>query len=133
MPGWFQRYFARRPPPLKGKRPVARVKNYTAASGYVYEYTYEGYREDALARTHVFRVSSDRASWFDLEVRVPFASLEAWERLHDRSLNEAERYAAAKLSLFAAFDERDGPAALRAGPVEVDAARAAAVLDSLGL
>lgn len=136
MRGWFQRLFARRPPPpapLKGKRPVARVKSYTALCGYVYEYTYEGYRDGELARTHVFRVSPDRKDWFPLGVAVPFAALAAWERTHGRALNEAERYAVAKLALFAAFDERAGPQALRAEPVRVDAAGASALLDSLGL
>lgn len=134
MPGWFQRFFARRPPPpvpLKGKRPVARVKSYTALSGYVYEYTYEGYRDDSLARTHVFRISPDRKDWFLLDIAVPFAALAAWEQANRRALNEAERYAVAKLALFAAFDERAGPQALRAEPVRVDAAGVAALLDAL--
>lgn len=136
MPGWFQRFFARRPPPpvpLKGKRPVARVKSYTALSGYVYEYAYEGYRDDHLARTHVFQISPDRKDWFLLDIAVPFAALAAWEQTNGRTLNEAERYAVAKLALFAAFDERAGPQALRAEPVRVDTAGAAALLDSLGL
>lgn len=136
MPGWLQRFFARRPPPpvpLKGKRPVARVKSYTALSGYVYEYTYEGYRDDHLARTHVFQISPDRKDWFLLDIAVPFAALAAWEQAHRRALNEAERYAVAKLALFAAFDERAGPQALRVEPVRVDAAAVTALLDSLGL
>lgn len=134
MPGWFQRLFARRaaaPAPLKGKRPVARVKSYTALSGYVYEYVYEGYREDAAARTHVFMVSAGRKEWFKLDVAVPFAALAEWESEHSRTLNEAERYAVAKLALFAAFDGRDGPGALRTGAVRADAAQISALLDSI--
>lgn len=138
MPAWFSRFFARRAapaeaPPLKGKRPVARVKTYTAMSGYVYEYTYQGYRELPAARTHVFEVSPDRKSWFLLEVTIPSAALEEWESTHRRCLNEAERYAVAKLALFAAFDEQDGPAALQAHPIHVDAAQVAVLLDSIDL
>jgi hypothetical protein len=137
MPFWFQRFFARRAAPaeapLKGKRPVARVKSYTAMSGYVYEYVYQGYREHADARTHVFEVSPDRKRWFSLEVGIPEHSLAAWEQAHGRTLNDAERYAVAKLALFAAFDEREGPRALEAGPVRVDAARVEALLDSIDL
>lgn len=135
MPNWLQRYFARRPAPeapLKGRRPVARVKNYSALSGYVYEYLYQGYRESEIARTHVFHVSADRKSWFAQMVIVPAAALAAWERENERTLNDAERYAVAKLALFAAFDERAGPAALEAEPVQVTAARVAELLDSIG-
>mgnify|MGYP005834395805 CR=1 FL=1 len=134
MPGWLQRLFARRaaaPAPLKGKRPVARVKSYTALSGYVYEYVYEGYREDADARTHVFTVSSDRKEWFNLDVAIPFSALAEWEGARGRTLNEAERYAVAKLALFAAFDGRDGPLALRAQPVRPGPTQIGELLDSI--
>lgn len=136
MPGFFQRFFARRPmpePPLKGRRPVARVKSYTAMSGYVYEYVYQGYREAAETRIHVFQVSSDRKDWFEYEVSVPGPALAEWERTNARTLNESERYAVAKLALFAAFDERAGPRDLRSAPACVDAARVAALLDAIGL
>lgn len=137
MAWWWQRFFARRAAPagapLKGRRPVARVKSYTAMSGYVYEYVYQGYREESEGRTHVFEVSPDRKRWFAFEVDVPGEALGEWERAHKRTLNEAERYAVAKLALFAAFDERDGPRALEARPVRVNAAQVETLLDSIDL
>lgn len=136
MPSWFSRFFVRRPPPelpLKGRRPVARVKSYSAMSGYVYEYTYLGYRDEAAVRVHVFQVSPDRKSWRPLEVTIPDCSLAEWEQTHERTLNEAERYAVAKLALFAAFDEHTGPQALMAQPVVVDSAQVAGLLDSIDL
>lgn len=136
MPSWLSRFLARRPKPeipLKGRRPVARVKAYSAMSGYVYEYTYLGYRDDPEARVHVFNVSPDRKSWLPLEVNIPNESLSVWEQTRERTLNEAERYAVAKLALFAAFDERTGPQDLLARPVFVDAAQVAGLLDSIDL
>jgi hypothetical protein len=134
MPRWLHRMFGRRPPPepLKGRRDVRRLKFYTALSGYVYEYVYDGYRDDAGAREHVFQVSGDRKTWFALSVFVPAAALDTWERRHQRSLNEAERYAVAKMALFAAFDERDTPADLRA-PVHITVEQVESVLDALGV
>ena len=120
------------PAPLKGRRPVRRLKMYTAMSGYVYEYVYEGYRDHDGGREHVFNVSGDRKTWFMLSVSIPFRAIEEWERAQARTLNEAERYAVAKLALFAAFDERESPAALRE-PVDVDEARVAALLESIDL
>jgi predicted ATPase len=136
MPRWLQRFFARRPPapePLKGRRATPRIKSYSALSGYVYEYTYQGYRDRDDLRTHVFDVSPDRQQWFAFEVSIPGAALTAWEHTNARTLNEAERYAVAKLALFAAFDDRPNPRALQAASVIVDAAQVAQLLDSIDL
>lgn len=135
MTGWISRFFQRAPAPpeaLKGIPAKARVKRYTAMSGYVYEYAYLGYRDAAEARQHYFNVSADRKSWFELQVAVEDDGIRAWERDKHRELNAAERYAVAKLALFEAFDERAEPAAMRE-PVRVPAARIAALLELFDL
>ena len=135
MPSWWDRLRPTgpaEPEPLKGQRPVRRLKIYSSMTGYVYEYAYEGYRDAGGEREHVFSVSADRKNWFLLPVLVPDEALTDWEREHERGLNEAERYAVAKLALFAAFDERPTPAALCA-PVQVDAGQVTLLLDSIDL
>lgn len=117
---------------LKGRRPVARLKLYTALSGYVYEYLYEGYNDTPAHRDHIFTTAADRKTWFTAVVRVQHAALTEWERTHARSLNESERYAVAKLALFQAFDTRDTPAAMREA-VLVDAALAEELLNSIDM
>ena len=81
---------------------------------------------------HRFNVSPDRKNWFEVEVAVEDGAVSAWERANGRELNAAERYAVAKLALFAAFDERETPAAMRE-PVRVESARIAALLESIDL
>lgn len=115
---------------LFGAPEHARVKRYTAMSGYVYEYTYRGYREDGAERVHVFNVSADRKAWFDVEVTAPDQALAEWEVANARILNPTERYAVAKLALFHAFDERERPEEMTSG-VRVDAAAIGGLLESI--
>lgn len=117
---------------LQGVPAAKRIKRYTAMSGYVYEYCYEGYRESHSAREQVFSVSGDRKTWFVLAVYVPHAALSAWEQENERELLPAERYAVAKLALFAAFDERESPAAMR-DAVHVSASQVAELLASIDI
>lgn len=117
---------------LKGRRPVPRLKLYTALTGYVYEYLYEGYNDTPAHRDHVFTTSADRKTWFSAVVRIQHAALTGWERAHERSLSDAERYAVAKLALFHAFDNRDTPTAMR-DAVLVDAALVEELLASIGV
>ncbi len=135
MKGWVTRFLQRvpaPPEPLKGTPATARIKRYTALSGYVYEYVYLGYRDESQTRGHFFNVSADRKSWFELEVVVEDEGIRAWEQDQGRELNGAERYAVAKLALFEAFDERGTPPAMRE-PVRVPASRIAALLASIDL
>lgn len=117
---------------LKGRRQTPRVKSYSAESGYVYEYVYDGYRDVSGERQYVFTASGNRKLWFTISVRVPFTAFEAWERANTRTLNDAERYAVAKLALFAAFDQRPSPADM-IEPVVADEASVAALLESIDL
>ena len=92
---------------------VRRMKTYSGESGVVYQYYFlesqprRGFwgRRGTAFRFHV---TSDRKNFFVAEVMVEEAALQAWEKTHGRALAEPERYAAAKMALFHAFDESSG-------------------------
>jgi hypothetical protein len=130
---WWRKLFQRRAAePLRATPAVRRQKNYCAASGYAYEYFYEGYRDQGGCRSHIFTVSADRKTWFELAVMVEDRAVAAWAQRHGRPLADNERYAVAKMALFEAFDERPGPAAMQA-PVRVGEAEAERLLQRLGI
>lgn len=90
---------------------VRRLKTYTGAQGYVYQYYFVGKRRalpgepETPATEFVFDVTSDRKLTYAVSVFLPGGPLAAWSQAHGRPLNEAEQYAAAKLRLFRAFDD----------------------------
>jgi hypothetical protein len=90
---------------------VRRLKTYAGTQGYVYQYYFVGRRAalasdpEAPATEFVFDVTSDRKVTFAISVFLPENAVTAWAAAHGRPLTEAERYAAAKLRLFRAFDE----------------------------
>lgn len=130
---WWEKLFRRREDaPLRGVPAVRRQKNYSAASGYAYEYFYEGFRDAGGCRCHLFTVSADRKTWFALEVAVEDRAVEAWAARHGRALADNERYAVAKMALFEAFDERPHPEAMRQ-PVRVGLEDAHRLLERLGV
>ncbi|MBI3664944.1 MAG: hypothetical protein HY236_01765 [Acidobacteria bacterium] len=115
----LERFFKRKPAPsmaLRGAPSVRRQKTYSAQTGLVYQYFYEGHRASERTRRpgneYVFLVSTDRKSNFPLTVFLPAATVESWQQLHGRKLSPTEQYAAVKMSLFETFDERAdlGPA-----------------------
>jgi hypothetical protein len=122
--------------PLTGAPPHRRQKTYTADSGYVYEYYYEGFRVAARAgetgAEHVFAISADRKSWHPVSVFLQDSAARAWEAENGRELNSTERYAIVKMSLFGAFDEREDPSQMRA-EVCVRHADVAEILERLGI
>jgi len=92
---------------------VRRLKTYTGAQGYVYQYYFVGRREalagdpEAPATEFVFDVTSDRKVTYAVSVFLSEVARGEWGRAHGRPLNDAEQYAAVKLRLFRAFDELD--------------------------
>jgi Zn/Cd-binding protein ZinT len=105
------------------------MKTYSAQSGYVYQYYYDGYRPFRSAGESgvefVFTVSADRKSWNSVSVQVSDQAVAPWESSHTRTLSNNERYAIGKMALFQAFDDRANPAsmkeAVRVRPADVDA------------
>lgn len=112
---------------------VRRMKTYTGATGAVYQYYFVGQRAApaAAGTEYVFDVTADRATTFAVCIMVEQAALAAWAAAHGRALTETERYAAAKMRLFAAFDEEEQLIAARAHAVT--AANIEQVLEPLGL
>ena len=111
---------------------MRRQKTYSAQSGYVYQYHYEGHRKDGAASEYVFSVSGDRKSWLTTSVRIADGALISWEHAHGRPLSSTEQYAIAKMALFQAFDERTAPSELQAD-VQVGNAEVETIVETLGL
>jgi hypothetical protein len=136
MLGWFKKKFtAELHGPLEGAPAVRRQKTYQSQSGFVYQYYFAGSRraESELGSGYefIFPVSADRKTEFLVAVQIGDAGIAAWEREHGRELLSKERYAVAKMALFAAFDERETPDAMRL-PVLADTGDVARFLEHLG-
>lgn len=88
---------------------VRRIKSYSAANGYVYQYYfYELNRvsvDGGAAGEFVYAISADRGTSFGLRILVMQGALESWAAVNGRSLTASEEYAVAKMRLFQAFDE----------------------------
>jgi hypothetical protein len=129
MPGWFLRG---KSAPLEGAPASRRQKTYSAQSGYVYQYVYEGCRKRAGDTEYVFSVSWDRKTPLTASVALPDDVIAEWEREHDFALRPNERHGIVKMALFQAFDERGGPGQLRA-EILVRRADLDAIIQTLGI
>ncbi len=129
-------FFTRKPVALSGAPTVRRLKTYSAQSGYVYQYFYEGQRplphKNEPGTEFVFTVSADRKTSHPLSVLVPEDALRAWEQAHAHTLSSTERYAVSKMALFQAFDERATPELMKQ-EIRVRAADVAAILETLDI
>jgi len=89
--------------------PVRRMKTYTGATGYVYQYYFVGKRPapppEGPAIEFIFDVTADRKTTFATSVFLKPEALRTWGAAHGRELTETEQYAAAKMRLLHAFDE----------------------------
>jgi hypothetical protein len=89
--------------------PIRRMKTYTGGQGYVYQYYFVGKRaampSDGAATEYIFDVTSDRKTTFAVSVFLSDEASKTWSATHGRALTDAEQYGAAKMRLFAAFDE----------------------------
>jgi hypothetical protein len=92
-------------------RPEAlrRVKSYSAATGYVYQYYFyevEKKKLGSFAGTeYVYMVSLDRKHVFPVRIFVRSDAIEKWFARSGQALTGTEEYAVAKMRLFQAFDE----------------------------
>ncbi|HVP48513.1 MAG TPA: hypothetical protein VMT32_18085 [Bryobacteraceae bacterium] len=128
------RWFSKKAGPLSGAPAVRRQKTYSAQSGYVYQYFYEGHRPMAAPRgtEYVFNVSPDRKSSSQVSVFVTDDVMLSWQQESGRTLSATEQYAIAKMALFQAFDERETPEAMRMA-VHVGPGDVRAILASLNI
>jgi len=120
--------------PLSGAPAVRRQKTYSAQSGYVYQYFYEGQRPMSSQRgtEYVFNVSADRKTSSQVSVLISDEAMASWQQDSGRTLSATERYAIAKMALFQAFDERETPEKACAD-VQVDPVDVRAILASLNI
>jgi hypothetical protein len=102
---------------------VRRVKSYSAASGYVYQYYFyevQKVRRGASAGTeYVYMVSVDRKKVFPVRIFVKQDAAEKWSHTTGRTLNGTEEYAVAKMRLFQALDEITNVQGMEAHPPEL--------------
>jgi hypothetical protein len=132
----FRKLFPAKPVPLSGAPPVRRLKIYSAQSGYVYQYYFEGYRPIRNGKDegveYLFQAAADRKSYRAVTVRVEAPAVAGWQAAHDRTLSSAERYAIAKMALFRAFDERVSPSEM-CHPIRVRNADLDSIVQNLEL
>src|SRR5579862_1855233 len=132
----LSRWFRKKTAPLAGAPAIRRQKTYSAQSGYVYQYFYEGYRpyqrDDGSGTEFVFDVSADRKTSAAVSVFVSDDAVAAWEQKYGRQLVSTERYAAAKMALFQAFDERATPSLMKQD-ILMRSADIDAILGNLGI
>jgi hypothetical protein len=91
---------------------IRRLKTYTGAQGYVYQYYFVGKRpapasgaHESAANQYIFDVTSDRKLTYAVSIFLPHQVVAAWAEAHGRPLADSEQYAAVKMRLFRAFDE----------------------------
>lgn len=96
---------------------VRRIKSYSAATGYVYQYYFyevQKARHGLSAGTeYVYMVSVDRQTVFPLRIFVHRGAVERWSGEAGRKMTGTEEYAVAKMRLFQAFDEVEDLATTR--------------------
>ena len=119
---------------------VRRIKTYSAADGYVYQYYfYEGNRGNRGGNPggeFTYIISADRQSNFPFKIFVKQAALEDWARENGRPLTSSEEYAVAKMRLFQAFDEglvKASAPGQQPAEVHVDEANLEDLLGQLGI
>jgi hypothetical protein len=115
---------------------VRRIKSYSAASGFVYQYQFHevkpARRGSAAGNEYVYYVSADRKKMFPLQIFVARDAVERWSKQTGRSLTGTEEYAVAKMRLFQAFDEQEDLATARP-ELLVDESNLSALLEQLDL
>src|SRR6266436_7462578 len=127
-------------PPMPRPDAVRRVKSYSAADGYVYQYYFfEGNRAQWQGKPggeFTYVVSIDRGSAFPFKIFVTQSALDSWAKLNGRALSSSEEYAVAKMRLFQAFDEgavKPSPEGQQPGEVLVDESNLEELLGKLGI
>lgn len=91
---------------------VRRVKSYSAATGYVYQYYFyeveKARRGNFSGTEYTYMVSVDRKTVFPLKILVVKDAVDKWSARNGQQLSGTEEYAVAKMRLFQAFDEIEG-------------------------
>jgi hypothetical protein len=102
-------WFSSKVEPLKPLPLSQREKSYSSSTGAVYQYIFKG----MAGKSHVFDVSADRSSSFEVRIELPAEALERCAARMGSPLRWNEEYALAKLCLFQAFDSTEQAGELR--------------------
>jgi hypothetical protein len=92
-------------------RPEAarRIKSYSAATGFVYQYYFYEVKKTRRGLSpgseYTYMVSADRQPVFPVRIFVYHHAAGNWAARAGRELSGTEEYAVAKMRLFQAFDE----------------------------
>lgn len=115
---------------------VRRIKTYSAANGFVYQYQFQEMHPTAKpsprGNEYVYNVSADRKTMFTLRVVVSREALDLWAARSGRPLTGTEEYAVAKMRLFQAFDEEETLDTMRPA-FQVNVENLDALIESLNL
>jgi hypothetical protein len=113
-----------------------RIKSYSAASGYVYQYCFVEVRPArrgfSAGTEYIYVVSVDRKKNVPLAVFVRKSAVEKWSQREKRELSGTEEYAIAKMRLFQAFDEIENLATDHPD-LQVDDSNLSSLLEKLDL
>jgi hypothetical protein len=123
-------------PSMPRPEAVRRIKSYSAATGYVYQYYFyeveKTRRGSSFGTEYVYMVSVDRQKVFPVRIFVQERALEKWSARTGQQLTGTEEYAVAKMRLFQAFDEVEG-LAVKTPELAVDESNLDALLSQLDL
>jgi hypothetical protein len=90
---------------------VHRIKSYSAASGFVYQYHFvevvPARRGSSFGNEYTYMVSRDRKTMFPVKIFVRRDAVDRWRRKTGRALTGTEEYAVAKMRLLQVFDEAE--------------------------
>ncbi|MGH9712511.1 MAG: hypothetical protein ACRD5M_04335 [Candidatus Acidiferrales bacterium] len=115
---------------------VRRIKSYSAATGFVYQYQFQDVhpaaRDSASGNEYVYYVSADRRTMFPVRIFVSRDAVAHWSRQTGRALTGTEEYAIAKMRLFQAMDEIEDFAGSRP-ELTVEESNLTALLERLDL
>ena len=109
----------RREPVLQRGTGSQRPKTYSAESGYVYAYSFAGFRHVPGRYEYVFSVSGGREPSVRMRISLPQVEIQEWAG-RDRELTASERYGIAKVCLKRILDRAETPKIL---PAEVTPSR----------
>jgi hypothetical protein len=122
--------------PMPRPEAAHRVKSYSAATGYVYQYYFyevdKAKRGGAEGTEYVYMASADRKHVFPIRIFVAKKDLQKWSARTGREFTGTEEYAVAKMRLFQAFDETEGFSE-KTAPFLVDESNLDALLAQLDL
>jgi hypothetical protein len=116
--------------------PVRRIKSYSAASGYVFQYQFHDVHPTGAGpksgNEYIYYVSADRTKMYPMRILVRRDAVNRWSKQTGRTLTGTEEYAVAKMRLFQAFDEVEDIASSRRELV-VDESNLTSLLERLDL